>query len=259
MSCLPRHGRVECTRCFSSGPPVEFDATKRVSSDESWRITSNPLAWGNVEPEILALGFSKGPTQAGALASEPHDRIAYKGSRSNVGKILAHIGAVSEPPDGDFGGMVDRLIADRNGRFHFGSLVRCTVERFDEKDRCWKSSGGGMLDKFMYSDFGMEVAGNCAERFLGELPARTKLVVMFGLGAELNYVRESRNFVEEVWPGIWWHVNEVAYTEGSLTFVHVEHFASQGRLIPDWLGENDSPRAEYGRLAREAAQAALGA
>ena len=102
MSCLPMHGRVDCTRCFPSGTPVEFDATKRVSSDESWRITSNPLAWGNVEPEILVLCFSKGPTQAGALASEPHDRIAYKGSRPQVGKILAHIGAVSKPQDGDF-------------------------------------------------------------------------------------------------------------------------------------------------------------
>ena len=184
---------------------------------------------------------------------------AYKRSRSNVGKILAHIGAVSEPQDGDFCGMVDRLIADRNGRFHFGSLVRCTVERFDQKKRCWKGSGGGMLDKFMGSEFGMEVAGNCAERFLGSLPAKTKLVVMFGLGAKLNYVRAARKLVENARPGNWRQVNEVAYTDGNVTFVHVEHFASQGHFIPDWLGENDDPRAEYGHMAREAAQAALGA
>ena len=257
MSCLPMRGRVDCTRCFPSGTPVDFDATKRVSPDADWRITSNPLAWGNVEPEILVLGFSKGPTQAGALASEPHDRIAYKGSRRQVGKILAHIGAVAEPPDGDFGGMVDCLIADRNGRFHFGSLVRCTVERFDKKKRCWKGSGGGMLDRFMDSKFGMEVAGNCASRFLGELPAKTKLVVMFGLGSKLNYVSAARKLVETARPGNWRKVNEVAYADGSVTFVHVEHFASQGRLIPDWLGENDVPRAEYGRMARDAAKAAL--
>lgn len=65
MRCLPMHGRVDCTRCFPSGTPVEFDATKRASPDEDCRITSNPLAWGNVEPEILVLGFSKVPTQAG--------------------------------------------------------------------------------------------------------------------------------------------------------------------------------------------------
>jgi hypothetical protein len=40
--------------------------------------------------------------------------------------------------------------------------------------------------------------------------------------------------------------------------VHVEHFASQGALIPNWLGERDHPRAEYGRLAREATDQALG-
>ena len=84
--------------------------------------------------------------------------------------------------------MVDKLIADRNGRFQFASLVRCTVERFDEKDRCWKGSGGGMLDRFIGSEFGMEVAGNCASRFLGALPSKTQLVVMFGLGSDLNYV-----------------------------------------------------------------------
>jgi hypothetical protein len=38
------------------------------------------------------LGFSKGPTQAGAVSATPHDLIAYKGSRLAVGKIVAHIG-----------------------------------------------------------------------------------------------------------------------------------------------------------------------
>lgn len=166
---------------------------------------------------------------------------------------------ISKPQDGDFGGMVDRLIADRNGRFHFGSLVRCTVERFDDNNRSWKGSGGGMLDRFMDSEFGMEIAGNCALRFLGALPSKTKLVVMFGLGSKLNYVRSARKLVETARPGNWREANEVAYTDGSVTFVHVEHFASQGRLIPDWLGQNDVPRAEYGRMASKAAQVALAA
>jgi hypothetical protein len=122
---------VSCTRCFAPVQATDFDRTKREASDGTWRITSNPLAWGNVEPEILVLGFSKGPTQAGALASSPHDEIAYKGSRTAVGKILVHIGVVPKPTNDDYKRMVDQLISDRNGRFHFGSLVRCTVERFD--------------------------------------------------------------------------------------------------------------------------------
>ena len=82
---------------------------------------------------------------------------------------------------------------------------------------------------------------------------------MFGLGSKLNYVSAARKLVEAARPGNWREVNEVAYTDGRVTFVHVEHFAAQGRLIPDWLGQNDVPRAEYGRMAREATQAALAA
>lgn len=257
MACLPLHGRVDCTRCFASANTTTFDATRRTSSEGTWRITSNPLAWGNAEPEIVVLGFSKGPTQAGALATASHDAIAYKRSRTAVGKILAHIGVVPEPIDGRYKEMVDGLIEDRSGRFHFGSLVRCTVERYDEKSRDWKGSGGGMLDKFMGTGFGNEVATNCTSEFLGKLPARTRLVVMFGLGTGLNYVRATRKLLETVRPGTWRTLNEVAYTDGQVTFVHVEHFATQGSHLGDWLGENGHPRSGYGRKARDAVQAAL--
>ena len=116
-----------------------------------------------------------------------------------------------------------------------------------------------MLDRFMGSDFGMEVAGNCASRFLGALPAKTKLVVMFGLGSNLKCVGSARKLVETARPGNWRKVYKVAYADGSVTFVHVAHFASQGRIIPDWLGESDGKCTEYGRMAREAAKTALAA
>jgi len=29
----------------------------------------------------------------------------------------------------------------------------------------------------------------------------------------------------------------IPYTDGQITVVHVEHFASRGNLIPNWLGE----------------------
>lgn len=97
MSCLPSHGRVSCSLCHGDTSP-QFDVSKRTEGD--WRITANPLSWGSTKPEIVVLGFSKGPTQAGALASTPHDEIAYKGSRLNVGKILAHVGLIpSDAPD----------------------------------------------------------------------------------------------------------------------------------------------------------------
>jgi hypothetical protein len=254
MSCLPAHGRVACTQCFPSEVPV-FDQTKR--SCQSWRITWNPLAWGSTTPEIVVLGFSKGPSQAGALSRAPHDEIAYKGSRKNVGKILAHIGLLPSLPPQELARAVDRLIADQSGRFHFGSLIRCTVERFDEPSQTWKGSGGGMLDKFVATSFGREVVTRCARTFLAALPQRTKLVVMFGLGTKLGYVEEAFRVFREVRLGNWRRLNDVAYTDGRITVVHVEHFASQGSLIPDWIGATGKPRARFGLLARDAVQSAL--
>lgn len=254
MTCLPLHGRVSCRICHSDAV-VAFDETRTTEGD--WRITFNPLSWGTSEPEIVVLGFSKGPTQAGALANSPHDEIAYKGSRLNIGKILAHLGLISSHAPDKLRRHVDTLIADRNGRFHFGSLVRCTVERLDRKAQLWKGTGGGMLDRFVGSSFGARVTSNCASQFLKDLPQRTKLVVMFGLGTRLNYVRESLALFRRVRPGRWTELNDVAYTDGRITVVHVEHFAAQGALIPNWLGERAHARSELGRQAREAVRAAL--
>lgn len=253
-SCLPPHGRVPCTLCFF-GAPVEFDRSR--TEGDGWRITANPLAWGNVKPEILILGFSKGPTQAGALSSTPHDQVAYKGSRRNVGKILAHIGLLPVGTPEHLERNVDQLISDREGRFHFSSLIRCTVERFDTKKQSWEGSGGGMLDGFVKTSLGASVAGRCASRFLRELPSSVRLVVMFGLGKKLNYVESALALFRTARPGTWHKVNEVAYADNQLTVVHVEHFASQGALIPDWLGITNKPRAVLGRQAKEAVCGAL--
>ena len=252
MTCLPAHGRIDCTLCHN-GQPIIFDQTRRTEGD--WRITANPLSWGNPNAEVVGLGFSKGPTQAGALAAMPHDQVAAKGSRLNVGKILAHVGLIPRQEPAALKRTVDRLIADRTGRFRFGSLVRCTVERFDRKDGTWKGSGGGMLDKFVKTPLGRDVTGRCAARFLGDLPPQTTLVVMFGLGRKCNYVGEARKLVQQARPGAWRAVNQVSYTDGTVTFVHVEHFASQGPLVPNWLGENQHERAQLGAMAREAVQA----
>ena len=81
QSSLPEHGRIACSLCHG-GAPLVFDATKTQNNTGDWRITANPLAWGNPAAEIIVLGFSKGPTQAGALGATSHDQIAYKGAAS---------------------------------------------------------------------------------------------------------------------------------------------------------------------------------
>jgi hypothetical protein len=251
MSLLPSHGQITCATCFSCNKnDIVFDQTQE--STPNWRITNNPLAWGSSNPEIIVLGFSKGPTQSGALSSVPHNDIAFKGGRANIDKILNFLNVTPQNKTlVNSRYACDSLINNEDERFHFGSLIRCTVERFDSAKNEWKGSGGGMLDKFVKTDFGQMVSQNCASKYLSNLPFRTKLVVMFGLCTKLNYVHQSFKLFEQVRGGNWRWINEVAYTDGLITIVHVEHFASQGSLIPNWLGVNDDPRQKYGLMARD--------
>lgn len=254
INCLPKHGQITCTACFNAAQ-VTFAKTQQT--EKNWRITANPLAWGNPEAEIVVLGFSKGPTQAGAPEHTPHDEIAYKGKRLNVGKILAHVGLIEKDDNITLKNSVDKAIANPNGRFHFGSLIRCTVEQYDLKTAKWKGSGGGMLDKFVATDFGRKISQQCTSRFLGNLSSQTKLVIMFGLGSKQNYVQEAYLLFQNARPGKWSWLNDVSYTDGKIVVVHVEHFASQGALIPNWLGENNHERSLLGDLARSSVAQAL--
>lgn len=244
---LPEHGRIACSICHHP-QPYGFDRTR--TEVDGWRITNNPMAWGGSEPEVVVLGFSKGPTQAGALTSAPHEAIAYKGGRAAVAKILHHIGLL-ERADAR---LVDALIANPSGPVHFGSVIRCTVERRDDKDGSWEGTGGGMLDRFVRTKLGRNVTERCGTRFLSRLPERTRLVVMLGLGSKLNYVRSCRSLFERVRPGRWQNINEVSYTDGRIIVVHTEHFRSQGALLPQWLSGDGHDRGRLGLLAREAAR-----
>jgi hypothetical protein len=80
---------------------------------------------------------------------------------------------------------------------------------------------------------------------------------MLGMGTGGNYILEARKLFERARPGKWSVVNEVAYTDGVITVVHVEHFKSQGSLIPNWLSGDRHPRGKLGLAARAATQAAL--
>lgn len=242
---------MACTLCHT-GPHSGFDQT--ITGEGDWRIVHNPLAWGNPDAEVAVLGFSKGPMQRGAFARSQHDEIAFKGGRKALARILHHVGLIGEPDSR----IVDRAIADRSGGFHFGSLIRCTVERYDHKQAAWTGTGGGMLDKFIMTDFGRRVSSNCTERYLVRLSPNTKLVVMLGLGSKGNYVSACRRLFENTrTERSWQTINAVAYTDGELTVVHTEHFKSQGALLPNWLSGTAHPRGEFGLLARRAVQDAL--
>ena len=83
-------------------------------------------------------------------------------------------------------------------------------------------------------------------------------MVMFGLGKERGYVASARKVIEAAQPGTWRRINDVAYGDGRVTVVHVEHFAARTHVLR-WLGERDHPRAELGLQARDAVRATFAA
>lgn len=105
-------------------------------------------------------------------------------------KIPVHFGLIE--PDAD----MDRLIVDWNGRFAFGALICCSVERRDKMG--WTGTGGGMLDRFVATPYGGRIVTNCAIRLLKELPRETRLVVILGLGSKLGYVEAVERVVRGV-------------------------------------------------------------
>lgn len=65
-----------------------------------------------------------------------------------------------------------------------------------------------------------------------------------------------RALFESIRPGTWKQINDIAYTDGAITVVHTEHFASQGALLPNWLSGDGHERGRLGILAREAVERA---
>jgi hypothetical protein len=122
-----------------------------------------------------------------------------------------------------------------------------------------------MLGGFIADKWGTQVVANCTSRFLGRLPTSVKLVVLFGFGKNGAYVDQAEQAIRAArGSSNWRRISEVAYTDGRVTFVHVEHFRSQGRFIPDWLGHTrkdgsppSSKRTRWRLAAIEAVQLAF--
>ena len=219
---LPAHGRISCGRCFPGGDPVWGVSSVEV---EGWRLENNPMAWGSRNPRVLVLGFSKGPRQSSDLLERRHEDVAFARGRKPLGKILARLGLIQDAA------AVDRLIADPEGDFAFGSLIRCSVSKFDPYTDTWLKTGKDIMASCLRHPAANDVARRCADTFLADLPSRVRVVIM--MGNDLRYVEGCRSTLSAVRPGIS-SINEVAYGDGKVVFVHTVHFAAQGSVLPNW-------------------------
>lgn len=57
------HGKQNCRACFDD-PSLYWNSkttNEFVVGKKRWRLRANPGYWGASNPEVLVLGFSKGP------------------------------------------------------------------------------------------------------------------------------------------------------------------------------------------------------
>lgn len=236
---LPPHGRLSCADCF---PDQRAQWGETLLERAGWRLTNNPMAWGGPRPEILVLGFSKGATQDAAILTKRHEDVAFARGRKSLGQILRTLGLLA------VGRSVDDLIAAPDGPIAFGSLIRCSVAKSDGKGG-WYQSGGDILGACLADKSFGDIVTNCIRRYLADLPDSLKLVVMLGNGAD--YIDGCRRAIASVRPGIR-SVNDVAYGDDQVMFVHTVHFAAQGRLVPEWCEADEGTQAVKRKLAQQA-------
>ena len=60
------HGEQSCRACFKASHHIDWHEKSMLVFDEDdvrWGLRPNPGYWGDADPKILVLGFSKGPDQ----------------------------------------------------------------------------------------------------------------------------------------------------------------------------------------------------
>lgn len=228
---LPAHGPIACRKCFSNAEPV---------TDEGlWRAVNDPGAWGSASPEVLVLGFSKGFTQALAVRSGPFEAIPFKRMRPRLSEVLQVLGVLRK------GEQVDTRMVATERAIGFGSLVRCSLSRYDAKKKKHLCTGDIMAKAFT-EPVAASIVKRCAEAYLKPLPPSVKLVVM--LGTDDRYMKGCRQTVQALYGTAFTSLNEVAYQTGPVTWVHVSHPSGLNGCHGEWMAGN--PATKQGRKHR---------
>jgi hypothetical protein len=219
------HGQQVCRACFgdaglgwNSEQTQEFAAGRR-----RWRLRANPGYWGSSAPEVLVLGFSKGPNQDKKIAAgAAFEDVPFAGMRGDLRRLLAAVGLVG--PDED----MDSLFFSTERRFGFASLVRCSVAiwaRNSKKEFDWIGTGGNIIGQTVMAE--PAFVTTCIARHLAAgLPASVKLMVLLG-SAEKNVLSIMRALGgEPICPGAGTHY---AYRALGCTVIHLPHPAGGNR------------------------------
>jgi hypothetical protein len=72
---------------------------------------------------------------------------------------------------------IDSHIYANEQDFGFGSLLRCSISKWNQSCNEWAKSGD-VIEDLASDPRGARFLTNCADQFLKELPSRLKLIVM---------------------------------------------------------------------------------
>jgi hypothetical protein len=241
-SSLPAHGRIACARCF--GGSAVWNETERI--EDGWHIVNNPMSWGATAPRFLLLGVSKGTTQVDAIAAKPHDDVPFVGFRPALTRALQTLGLMGA------GDSVDTKISAGEPDWAFGSMVRCALglPKRDEIER-----SGTVVQQLARMPVSESWIMHCASAFLGALPTRLSVVVL--LSNDHRYVEACFAAIRRLRPRTK-RINDVAYSDGSITWVHIIHVGGPGKNhVTAWF-EGEGKQGAKRRAAQAAVQRALG-
>ena len=231
---LPPHGRMTCRECFSSGSTGDT-ATPHCL----WQMKNDPGAWGGNDPRFLVLGFSKGSTQSDIFERGHFDEVAFAGMRSRLEGILRHFGILNGQAS------IDDAIADPASHIGFGSLVRCSVTRLNEKTGKQECSGNLIVKAFTEIP---EIIDTCARRHLVDLPSSVRAVLL--LGSNTQYIKQVQNVLRHLFGDTYQQINEVAADADGRRWVHVAHPSRANGHFMSWL-KDDGEGGHKRRLAEE--------
>ena len=210
---LPAHGKISCRQCFSSAHE------KVCAPNADWRIVNDPGAWGGGEnPDYLVLGFSKGATQANIYEKGVFEDVAFAKMRPRLTQALQAVGVLPANET------ADEKIANPNSNIAFGSLIRCSVSRYDKKESAKKESRiyacTGQLITKSFSEI-PEIVSNCTKKFMVNLPNSIKTVIF--LSNSDAYVLGCQNILRTLFPKDFRLINPMSSFADGRGWVHVAH------------------------------------
>lgn len=215
---LPKHGKINCQECFEKSELI-------CQPHSKWRLRNDPGAWGSSEPEVLVLGFSKGSTQADIYSTGKFEDVAFGGqARNRLDRILKSVNLLPS------GFHVSDLIESPNQNFMaFGSLVRCSLSRQDDRSGNWLTSGNLMLKSFNEVP---EVLSRCSKKYIANLPEKTKIIAL--LGVTEAYIKQCYQLLKTLYPDLQW-INQVTYKSDDRLFVHLTHPSPGNGTYQAWI------------------------